>query len=234
MKKLKVALTITLFLFTNSCKKAILLPNSCKDDVVLKTSSCNLSDCGGNGEYCTFGYKWGKDNPFQNAGLEKPGPSTGKIQITYSFQDAGYNFNTHSQTNCTCVSFDNLASCAKQQTRNAFSEWEAVTAIEFIEKQPNQKADIRILAAVIEQGGLGYPAFDAPPCNEMSGLLVLNPNSKLSCDAYYGLVLHEIGHTLGLGHVSTSNIMNPDKYKDFEKLQSGDKMGVQTIYGKKS
>ncbi len=59
---------------------AVLLSSCKKTDNKTSFSPCdailyNLCDGKGAGEYCTFGYKWGSNNPFSNAGLEKPGPA---------------------------------------------------------------------------------------------------------------------------------------------------------------
>jgi predicted Zn-dependent protease len=45
-------------------------------------------------------------------------------------------------------------------------------------------------------------------------------------------VLHEIGHALGLGHVSTDNVMNPG-VQHLTDLMPGDIEGIQSIYGAK-
>ena len=85
--------------------------NSCSKEIVPKYKPCdsylyNLCDGKGSGTYCTFGYKWGKNNPFANAGLEKPGPSTGDIELTFKFMNEGFVFNTHNKETLTSISFD--------------------------------------------------------------------------------------------------------------------------------
>ncbi len=214
-----------LFFFAIGCKK---------DDVATKPTAAVCNDllggvCSGNDgtAFCTFGYKWGDRNPFSNAGPGKPGPGSGMIDVSWKFQDAGLVFDTHSQRGVTSTSFDNLINCSKQNVRTAFSAWGSVTNIRFIEKSSQETADINLLVANITQGGIAYPPIPNQAC---SGLVILNSTARYSCDSFYSIVLHEIGHVLGLGHVSSSNVMNPGK--PFLDLQPGDIQGIQSIYGK--
>lgn len=185
----------------------------------------------GYGEFCTFGFKWGDNNPFDNAGLNKPGPSVAAVNISYKFMDAGYVFNTHSESNIVSLSFDNFIPYSKQKIREAFSEWESHAAISFIEDDDAAVPDIKIMLANIRPAGIGYTSFTEEPCIELSGMLIINPKIKFTRDSFYCLVLHEIGHVLGLGHVKSNNIMNPDQY--YPTLQPGDIKGIKSIYGEK-
>ena len=215
-----------------------LLLFSCKkEDNKTALSTCdkilyNLCDGNGVGEYCTFGYKWGSNNPFSNAGLEKPGPAIGQVKITYKFQEAGLVFNTHAQSNVVSLSFDNnIIDCTKDQFRKALAEWESVTNVKFEEVLPSENSNMKIIVADISQDGLGYPAFSDSPCSELAGLIVFKKNYNINCESIYGIILHEIGHVLGLGHVNSNNVMNSNK--QYKNLQTGDIKGIQTIYGKK-
>jgi hypothetical protein len=210
---------------------------SCKSEKdVAKYTVCNqilVSNCDGEGdeEYCTFGFKWGDNNPFANAGLGGPGPSVGVNQISYYFQTSNFKFSTHSEENLISKLYEDFSICAKDKIREAFSEWQSVANIEFIEKTNDENCDIRIIVAEIRQNGLGYPPYPDKPCSEMSGQLIFNSLHNHSCESFYRLALHEIGHVLGLGHVKSNNIMNPDKH--FLELKLGDIKGVQSIYGSK-
>lgn len=226
-KKTLSIVFIILSVLTISCKK---------EDTKESLSACdqnlyNICNGSGNGDYCTFGYKWGKNNPFANAGLEKPGPANGQVQISYKFQDPGLAFSTHSQNSLTSESFDMLPACTKQKIREAFASWSAVADISFVEKASNETSDIKIIAAKITQGGIGYPPFPESPCSQLAGMVILNANLNYTCDGMYALSVHEIGHALGLGHVKSNNVMNPDK--SYLTLQFGDIKGIQSIYGKK-
>jgi len=182
------------------------------------------------GDYCTFGFKWGVGNPFSNAGANEPGPAIGPVEITFTFMDAGYVFSTHSQVNLTSKSFNDLPQCSKDTIRHALARWEAIAAVTFIEKN-DPSSNIRIIIGDITQGGVSFPRFPDKPCSDIAGQIAINFNPNRSCQNLYVLALHEIGHALGLGHVQSNNVMNPNKaYLD---LQPGDVLGVQSIYGKK-
>jgi len=208
---------------------------SCEKNKDTRYSVCNdmiLSTCDGSGEgaFCTIGLKWGENNPFSDAGLETYGPSPDSVEITYSFTDSGYTFNTHTEDNLIGKSFDGFLSCSKDKVREAFSEWESVADIRFVEKMNGENCNLKIIIAEIKQAGLGYPAYPNEPCSELAGKLIFNSESNHTCESFFYVALHEIGHVLGLGHVISNNVMNPDK--SYLKLQSGDIMGIQSIYGK--
>lgn len=227
MKTTLSIILLALLMGTISCKKEEVTASllACDQDL---GKTCNGS---GNGDYCTFGYKWGKNNPYSNAGLEKPGPASGQVSISYKFQEAGLVFNTHSQRDVKSESFDKFPSCTKQKIREAFASWAEVADISFVEKASNEPTDIKIITANITQGGVGYPAFSDAPCTELAGTIVLQYNLNYSCERLYALSVHEIGHALGLGHVASNNVMNPNR--SYQVLQFGDIKGIQSVYGKK-
>lgn len=210
--------------------------NSCNKEVVPKYKLCDstlgsLCDGKGNGAYCTFGYKWGNNNPFSNAGLEKSGPGTGNIELIYKFMDAGFVFNTHNKENLTSISFDNnSATCTKDKFRLAFTEWSSVAKINFREVALNETANIKIMIADIEQSSIGFPNYDQSPCSDIKGQIVFKRN-EYNCSTIYGAILHEIGHVLGLGHVNSRNVMNPSQSIAYSQLQSGDILGGRSVYG---
>ena len=104
-----------------------------------------------------------------------------------------------------------------------------MTNLTFTEQTGTGPADIRVIVADITQGGLGYPPIPNQACG---GLVIFKSGSpNRNCNEMYRLALHEIGHVLGLGHVTSDNIMNP--IKPLLSLQSGDIQGIQSIYGKK-
>ncbi len=222
-------LTFLLFYLFNSCNKDV-TPTS-----KYKTCDSNLyNTCNGmgNGAYCTFGYKWGNNNPFSNAGLEKPGPATGNITLTYKFMDAGFIFSTHNKENFVSLAFENnICSDAKDKFRLAFAEWASVAKINFREATINETSDIKIMIADIEQqSSIGYPNYNQSPCSDVKGQIIFKRN-EYNCSTIYGAILHEIGHVLGLGHVNSRNVMHPSQSTTYSQLQSGDILGIQSIYG---
>lgn len=209
---------------------AVLSMVSCGKEDKNGFASCNeilYSGCDGTSTaaYCLFGIKWNQPA----SGQRQPADSTVRTELSYAFMDSGYRFNTHSQNNLVSISFDKVMSCSRQSIRDAFAEWERVAALKFTETDKDNP-DIRIILADISQGGLGYPPFSGEPCNELAGLLIIRPIPDASCESYYYLALHETGHILGLGHVLSKNVMNPNQH--YAKLQPGDTEGIQLLYGK--
>lgn len=212
----------------------LLLLVSCDKNETHDYSVCNsMLICNGSatGNYCTFGYKWGAGNPFPEAGDNKPGPSIGPVEITYSFHAGGHVFSTHSQKNLTSKSFDQMPECFKDTIRHAFSRWQEVAGITFLEEENDQESNIRIFVGDIMQAGVAFPPFPDKPCSDLAGQIALRFDPSRMCRNTYILALHEIGHALGLGHVQSDNVMNPDKA--YLELQAGDILGVQSIYGEK-
>lgn len=208
----------------------VLVLASCRKEDKNSFSGCNeflYSGCDGTSTaaYCLFGIKWGQPP----SGQRQSADSMGRTELSYAFMDSGYRFNTHSQNNLVSISFDRVIPCSRQSIRDAFAEWERVAALKFTETD-KVNPDIRIILADISQGGLGYPPFSGEPCNELAGLLIIRPIPDASCESYYYLALHETGHILGLGHVQSDNVMNPNQC--YAKLQPGDTEGIQLLYGK--
>lgn len=200
-------------------------------------SFCNsqLSSCvNGNGTYCLFGYKWGNDSTtFLQSGYNVLGPATSGGIVTYSFQEENGFVNTHRQINLPSGSFDDIIPCAKKEIRKALSAWAAVADLEFKEMPKNSKSDIKFYTADIVQSGIGYPNYTDELCNDLAGNIIIKSGLGINdCNTFYIFALHEIGHVLGLGHVETENVMNPNIYDyKYQGLQTGDSLGIIEIYG---
>lgn len=218
---------------------ACLILNCKKKNILSKGASCDseiykLCDGKGNAGYCTLGYKWGADNPYKNAGLEKPGPGTGNVTLTYAFMEEGYNFYTHSQDDLKSVTFEkNILDCTQDKFRAAFKKWANVAPLNFNEVKSSQNPDIKIIVADISQTAVGYPNFTNEICKSLRGQIVIKRNGLFNCSESEGLILHEIGHVLGLGHVDSENIMHPSNSYFIRTLRIGDIKGIQSIYGVK-
>ncbi len=214
----KWAIIILLLLTGISCRKETLPRFAICNSLVTACSS------GDNGQYCTLGYKFGEPNPFSPAGMEVPGPQVGATVITYTFLDGNIPFATSAADGLISRTFSDPE---KSGIRTILAEWEAAADITFQELNSTDKSDITIILADIAQGGLGYPPLVGEPCSQLSGYLVLS--SKTS--SRKNITIHEVGHVLGLGHVVSNNVMNPNQL--YEHLQPGDIEGVQSIYGTK-
>lgn len=210
----------------------------------LKNQSDNYSSCNqlinvcqdGQGAYCLNGYKWGENNPLNEKGLDAVGPQSGIKNITYSFQEKHGKVNSHVQIDLPGLSWNTLPDCARKEIRKAFQSWSEVADLEFEELPQNNAADIRISVADIHVGGLGFPNFPESPCDQIAGNIIILANSSANseCHDFYIFALHEIGHVLGLGHVTSENIMNPEKEKyDYSGLQTGDIQGIIALYGRR-
>lgn len=219
-KKVKLLVLLTVILATACSKNSNEVRHKLCNNLIL--SACDGSDTD---DYCLFGYKWGSTK------TDNSNDSNEIIEISYGFVEPGYVFNTHSENDVESKSFDDFFFCAKDTIRAALTEWESVANIQFREKENAADCDIKIIVADIRQGGLGYPAFDTEPCSDIAGHLIFNTKLNYTCELFFGLALHEIGHVLGLGHVKSNNVMNPDK--NYQALQTGDVEGIQAIYGAK-
>lgn len=197
-------------------------------------ASCNsLLGCGAQGDdvsFCTWGFKFGNNNPYSPSGPNISGPKSKAELISYKFLNDEIVFKTSGQNTAVSMVIDDAY---RDEIRQVISEWSSVADINFIEKPGNELSDITIASAFVplstsggSVGGLGYPAFVGEPCKEIAGLLVISPKFTSS-----RIILHEMGHVLGLGHVGSQNIMNPSPTVDH--LQPGDIAGIQSIYGSK-
>lgn len=225
MNKVKIIIISTL-LFT-ACKSA-------KNESDLY-SECNrlMGAClSSEAEYCLFGYKWGMDEYFSPWGDDVSGPRHSGGEITFSFQEENGLVNTHSQINLPSLSFDHLPAFAKEETRKAFQAWEGIADLHFKEMEENSDTQIKLFTAEIKMGGVSFPNLDTAPCDKLAGSIIIQADLKIYKERFYTLMLHEIGHSLGLGHVKSATVMNPD-LDEFTVLQTGDSLGIIEIYGPK-
>ncbi|XP_077197648.1 macrophage metalloelastase-like isoform X2 [Paroedura picta] len=127
----------------------------------------------------------------------------------------------------------------------AFSVWAAVTPLRF-QEVTNETADIEIWFSVGEhgdfnkfdgRGGTLAHAFSAGP--NLGGDCHMDDDEKWSEKDndinLFVVILHELGHSLGMGHSDDPEaLMYPTySYKDPEtfELPLDDKEGIQSIYG---
>ena len=173
------------------------------------------------------GRKWGP------SALGTPGGT-----VTWSLAAAGEDisrFNVATQISTTGATFLNYDFA--QVIADAFAEWSKHGDIEFqqIADQGGaagvgRDADIRIFFGAIPGGTVGY-AFYPSPYSAIGGDILLDTLSRFNTDPllFASIVLHEIGHAIGLGHVDGSSIMTPKIRKI--GLQQDDIEGIIEIYG---
>jgi len=177
--------------------------------------------------YCTLGFKFGDNNPFSPNGPNVTGPKSGAKLISYRFLDAGLVLKTPLQNNAETAQ---ITEEEKVSIRQYISEWSEVADINLIEKASNDATNVSIGKAFIplkNVGGYGIPQFPDAYCDQVVGLIILQSKQNVTSR----IVVHEMGHVLGLGHVSSQNIMNSSPTVDH--LQPGDIAGIQSIYGSK-
>lgn len=212
-------------------------PNGQESDEFAICNDLIGEGCPGNASvYCLFGYKWGEQGTFESIGDRGSGPASTGGTVTYSFQEMAGTINTHREVNVPTFSFDLLDDCAKEQIEKAFESWETIADINFQKEPDDTNSDIRLYVAGTIQTGIAFPAFQGGKCQELAGQLTINPNHRFDCEEFYLFVLHEIGHTLGLGHVTTADIMNGSSnvILSLDGIQQGDSLGLIEIYGPKT
>jgi len=194
------------------------------------------------GEYNAFGNKWGKGTQFTGNG---PGISGGTV--SYSFIASGTsNAAESANANLAITSLPTYQSCFIAEIVNAFAAWSAVANIKFIQVSDNglplstigATGDIRIGSHTFDgPGGTLAHAFYPPPNgNSAAGDLHFDRNENWTCDSSgvdIGIVaLHELGHSIGLGHELTNPaVMQPYYNPSLNGLLTDDINGAVSIYG---
>ncbi|MFG6621393.1 DUF4214 domain-containing protein [Sulfitobacter sp. 1A05707] len=119
--------------------------------------------------------------------------------------------------------------------RQAFQMWEDVANIDFVEVADNRDVDIRLGYEDIDGPGgtlgLAYYGYIGTGFVEAEIGFDRADIGRQTIDQFFETAIHEIGHTIGLGHSDAPNsIMLPRSYTG-PVLSSGDIAGIQEIYG---
>ncbi len=174
------------------------------------------------------GTKWGNS---------KLGTAGGTV--TWSIVGAGQDisrFGVSTQTSVSGSSF--LDYNFTQVIAGAFAEWSKYGDIEFQQVADGggaagvgNDADIRIFFGEIPGGTAGYAFYPSSYGSPIAGDVLLDTLDRFNNDPalFEAVVLHELGHSLGLGHVSGNSIMTATVQKI--SLQADDIAGIQQIYG---
>ncbi|MEO1549558.1 MAG: matrixin family metalloprotease [Pseudomonadota bacterium] len=140
-------------------------------------------------------------------------------------------------------------SAYRNAVSDAFARWEEVIDIDFVQIADNANADIEI--AWDDTGDLGTPGgaiaiagysfFGGPSGYDTLSsadirfdIADFNRNAsaqQVDNDIFYEVALHEIGHTIGLGHVSDGTQIMNFSIGSQRDLGAGDIAGAQLIYG---
>ncbi|XP_018422824.1 PREDICTED: collagenase 3-like [Nanorana parkeri] len=131
--------------------------------------------------------------------------------------------------------------------QKAFRVWSKVTSLKFIQLQ-NGIADIMISFGVREHGDFfpfdgpsGVLAHAFPPGNHIGGDIHFDDEETWTADLsgynLFSVVVHEIGHSLGLGHSGNPQALMFPFYTYLSSevfiLPDDDVLGIQELYGRK-
>jgi uncharacterized repeat protein (TIGR01451 family) len=208
--------------------------------------------------YLTSGLKWGAGSPFYPYGPETPGPQLPGGVVTYSYMPTGSFIVSGSDPQWGGQVWDvrtlpGVTGCIEAEIEAAFAAWAAVANIQFQEVADSNTGggeagsfgDIRIGAHFMDGTSSSgtilahafYPPFSFSPAS-ISGDLHFDVDEPWSCTSGSNRVdigvvaLHEVGHTLGLGHENLAFAVMGPYYNPFlTSLQLDDIEGVIAIYG---
>lgn len=128
----------------------------------------------------------------------------------------------------------------------AFERWEDLLSIDFVEADSAQKADVTVEFGYIDGygGTLGYAEMSYISTNFLDVAVVIDTGEQWSYDAQlgtyvtpdgyalYSVLLHEIGHAIGLDHSSNeATLMYPYVNAGLSEVSYWDLYGAQHLYG---
>jgi hypothetical protein len=136
-------------------------------------------------------------------------------------------------------------SLVKSEARRAFDEWSRAVAVTFRETTSRSALrNIDILFATGDHGDpfpfasgsatLGHSFYPAPPNPEpVAGDIHINSAYSWSVGGtwdIYSVLLHEMGHSLGIGHTDAPNAVMYPYYQKASVLQSDDVASIRQLY----
>ena len=154
--------------------------------------------------------------------------------ITYSFVGSSYFEGRIAKPSLINPLSKNLKgislSEAKELTRKAARTWSSYSNLRLVEVQDSKNVKIRIGATNLpgRQAGFGY----FPGILPVNGDIHMdNSNRTWSKSLFYKVILHEMGHTLGLVHNKDRKSIMYYKITRNDKLHDLDIAHIQTLYG---
>ncbi|MCM8533870.1 MAG: matrixin family metalloprotease [Lentisphaeraceae bacterium] len=154
--------------------------------------------------------------------------------VTYSFVKSSYletNLTKPSRVNTLRATIKGISfQQTKQLVKKAAQHWSLFSNIKLMEADDSQKVNIRIGARDLSGSAAGMGYF--PGNTSLSGDIHMD-NSKRTWTAnlFYKVILHEMGHTLGLVHNKDSDSVMYYKIQDYKELQDLDIAHLQSLYG---
>ena len=129
---------------------------------------------------------------------------------------------------------------ARKKVKKTFSSWSHVTGLKF--KEVGEGADIKIsfVDQIVRGGELKLGCGYYPSSSDLGGDIIISNNYNWSMKPkkgpyldLYKVLMHELGHSLGLLHSGDkSSLMYPSYQKRRPVLNASDKKAVQKLYGK--
>ena len=173
--------------------------------------------------YALTGYQWGSTT------------------VTASFMPDGSTTNTGATTNL----FSTLDASFSTETwqrelARALQTWANATRLNFYfvsdggatSGTSGSHGDIRLTMSPRSDAYAGYTYY--PSGSSLGGDMFLSSNYTWQIGQHldlYSVVLHELGHALGLGHSTDGTVMAPMIGSVYSGLSSDDIAGIQAIYG---
>lgn len=123
----------------------------------------------------------------------------------------------------------------------ALTEWKSCLNITFSETTKIEEADIKI-SFISKRDGGNFP-FDGPgnvlghafyPYTSKKGIVELDTDEDWNYNLLFDVLLHEFGHTFGIGHSSVKEAVMYEYYTGAKKLHDDDCNAIGSLYGLKS
>jgi len=182
--------------------------------------------------YSLLGSKWGS-----------PTLGTGAT-VTYSFMSGGQHCY---EPTTTCTNLDSFMPTGyESEIERALDAWASVADLTFIERSddgadagaPTSSGDIRFAGHIIpdtDDGGNVLAHAYSPGRASISGDVHFDQTDNWTIDtsgiSIFWVALHEIGHSLGLGHSTDDTIMGELYNPSLMALTPDDIAGIQYLYG---
>ncbi len=159
--------------------------------------------------------------------------------VTWSIVGAGENISRFPVADGQSVAGESFINFDFEQViRDAVAEWSRYGNIDLVQIEDKggaagvgREADIRIFFGDIPTSTVGYGFFPESRVTASAGDILLDTQERYNTDIdfFRGLVLHELGHALGLDHVNDNSVLTPTISSS--TLQADDIEGIQGIYG---